>query len=118
MPKKFKNKLKKKSKKLVELDPNKIEFSCFCCKQKVKAKSGSICVDMYKNGRYALRGICCENDCKLSKIISDDDAEKLKEVLSNCGESSNKVAEAGGILALFALLGGAIAYAVKMAKKC
>jgi hypothetical protein len=105
----------KKSKKL---DPNNIDFRCFCCKEKVKAKSGSICVDMYKNGRYAVRGICCKNNCKLSKIISDDDAEKLKKVISNCDDSSNKVAEAGGVLALFALLGGAIAYAVKTAKKC
>ena len=109
------NKSKKKSKKL---EPTKIKFRCFCCKKKVEAKSGSICVDMYKNGRYALRGICSENNCKLSKIISDDDAEKLKKVISNCDDSSNKVAEAGGVLALFALLGGAIAYAVKTAKKC
>ena len=109
------NKSKKKSKKL---DPTKIKFRCFCCKKKVEAKSGSICVDMYKNGRYALRGICSENYCKLSKIISDDDAEELKKVYGNCGDSCNKAAEAGGIFALFALLGGAIAYAVKSYKKC
>ena len=108
-------KLKKKSKKL---DPNNIQFRCFCCKQKVEAKKGSICIDMYKNGRYALRGICSENNCKLSKIISDEDAEKLKQFYGNCDDSCNKAAEAGGILALFALLGGTIAYAVKMAKKC
>jgi hypothetical protein len=119
MPKKSKKKSKKSSK---ELDPNKIEFTCFCCKQIVEAKSGSICVDMYKNGRYAVRGLCKKNNCKLSKFISYDDAEKLKELYGKCDDDDdhnvNKVAEAGGILALFALLGGAIAYAVKMAKKC
>jgi len=113
MPKKLKKKSKKKSKKLGET-----EFRCFCCKKKVEAKTGSICVDIYDNGRYALRGTCPKNNCKLSKFISNDTAEELKELYGGCNDSCNKVVEAGGILTVFALLGGAIAYAVKMAKKC
>ena len=107
----------KKLKKPLQED----EFRCFCCKKKVTAKPGSICVDMYKNKRYALRGTCPKNNCKLSKIISDKDATRLMSEYGDCSDDdkpcSNKVVEAGGILALFALLGGAIAYAVKSTKK-
>jgi len=106
-----------KKKKLKET-----EFWCFCCKDKVSAKTGSICLDMYKNGRYALRGNCPHKDCLMSKIISDETAEKIKSCkkYNYCEEDDsgdgNKIAEAGGILAFLALLGGAIAYAVKSSK--
>ena len=97
------------------------EFWCFCCKAKVKAEPKSICLDMYKNGRYALKGICPHKKCAMSKIISDDTAAKLRCKYDGCREEEdcgNKAAEAGGILTLFALLGGAIAYAVKTSKNC
>ena len=120
MPKKSRSKRSKRLKRSERLDDD--EFRCFCCKEKVTAKSRSICVDMYKNKRYALRGTCPKNNCKLSKIISNEKAEILKKVYDHCpandNSSGNKAAEAGGIFALFALLGGAIAYAVKSSKKC
>jgi hypothetical protein len=118
------NKLKKskKSKTPLEEAEEAEEFFCLCCKEKVKAKPKTICVDMYKNKRYALRGTCPKNKCKLSKIISNENAIKLKKKYGDCpkddNSSGNKAAEVGGIFALFALLGGAIAYAVKNAKKC
>ena len=109
----------KKSKKL-----NETEFTCLCCRKTVEAETGSICVDLYRNGKYALRGTCVEKKCKLSKIISNDDAKTLMKKYGDCpandsssnDSSSNKAVEAGGILALFALLGGAIFYAVKSGK--
>ena len=119
MPKKSRSKRSKRLKRSERLDDD--EFRCFCCKEKVTAKSRSICVDMYKNKRYALRGTCPKNNCKLSKIISNEKAEILKKVYDHCPAndcSGNKAAEAGGILALFALLGGTIAYAVNSSKKC
>ena len=112
MPKKSKK--SKKSKKL-----NETEFTCLCCRKTVEAETGSICVDLYRNGIYALRGTCVEKKCKLSKFISDDDAETLMKKYGDCpanDSSSNKAVEAGGILAFFALLGGAIFYAVKSGK--
>ena len=111
---------KKKMKKEMKEKMKEEEFWCFCCKEKVKAKSGSICLDMYKNGSYALRGKCCLQNCSMSKFISDDNAAKWKSKYNDCqdddSDGSNKIAEAGGILAFLALLGGAIAYAVKTSK--
>ena len=112
----------KKSKKPKIILEHPEEFLCFCCNEKVMAKQKSICVDMYKNQRYGLRGICPKNNCKLSKFISDETALELIKKYGRCpnddNSSGNKAAEAGGIFALFALLGGAIAYAVKSYKKC
>lgn len=96
------------------------EFRCFCCKKKVEAKRGSICIDLYKNNRYAMRGICPENKCSLSKIISNDKAEELKGKYKDCSSLDDHegigVAEAGGIFALFALLAGTIAFGIKSSK--
>ena len=98
------------------------EFRCFCCKKKVNALPGSICLDEYKNGRSAMRGTCPHKKCSLSKIISHSKAEKLKCKYSDCpvddDDGSNKLAEAGGILALFGLLAGAIVVGIKSAKNC
>ena len=101
------------------------EFRCFCCKKKVEAKRGSICIDLYKNNRYAMRGICPDKKCSLSKIISNEKAEELKRKYNDCSNSDDHddhdgigVAEAGGIFALFALLAGTIAFGVKSAKNC
>ena len=98
-----------------------IRCFCFCCKKKVIPKEGSICIDIYKNGRYALRGKCPENNCSLSKILSDETAKKLKCKYQDCpidSDSCMGAAEAGGIFALFALLAGTLAFAVKSAKNC
>jgi hypothetical protein len=96
------------------------EFRCFCCKVKVEALEGSICIDVYKNGRYAMRGICPHKKCSLSKFISKEKAEKLKSKYSDCPVSSSdsKVVEAGGVFALFALLAGAVVMGIKSAKSC
>lgn len=110
---------KKKQKKIMKDDD---DFYCLCCKEKVKADPKSICIDIYKNGRYALRGICPIKNCSMSTFISDEYAEEIKRTkkYNCCGEvdsgDGNKIAEAGSILAFLALLGGAIAYAVKSSK--
>ena len=97
------------------------EFYCFCCKDRVEALPGSICFDVYKNGRHAMRGVCPHKKCALSKIISDKKAEKLKSKYRDCKTeepSDSKIVEAGGVFALFALLAGAIVMGIKSAKPC
>ena len=94
------------------------QFHCFCCKKKVKAIPDSICIDVYKNGRSAMRGLCPENNCKLSKIISDEKAEELKSKYNDCPKSNNDVLEAGGVFAFLALLAGAIVVGIKSTKHC
>ena len=116
------------------------EFYCLRCKKHVEAKKGSICKAEYttKRGKkgFLLKGVCpCPNNCKLSKLISEeknktfkdkysDCPEKSKDTSSDCPEKSKdtssdtSVAEVGGVFALLALLAGGIAVTIKSLKQC
>lgn len=60
------------------------QFYCVKCRARITSPEDTICVEVFKNDRPALRSYCHRCDTNLTKFIKNDDKDRMVDKYGRC----------------------------------